>query len=278
LFGLALVWAALAGAQTFEATPEAVKQGDVIRLHAPHSAEAARMAGRTVRLFAAGGEASGLMPVPALEKPGEYPLEFLGAHGAVLHTAHVTVTDARFPRQNIVLGKELVELKPAPGEIETAAAFRKAVSDVRYWHEPFVAPLAGCRTSPYGVRRLHNGKPTGNYHAGVDQRGAEGEPIRAIADGVVRIVRPWNIHGNTVGVDHGQGVSSIYLHMSRFAVTEGAEVKRGDTIGYVGSTGRSTAPHLHWSLYINGVPVNPAGWVELHACAAPKNNGASTTH
>jgi len=86
----------------------------------------------------------------------------------------------------------------------------------------------------------------------------------------VKIVRAWNIHGGTVAIDHGQGLQSIYLHMSKFATAEGAVVKKGDVIGYVGSTGRSTAPHLHWSLYANGVPVNPRQWVPLTACAPRK--------
>jgi murein DD-endopeptidase MepM/ murein hydrolase activator NlpD len=73
-----------------------------------------------------------------------------------------------------------------------------------------------------------------------------------------------------VGIDHGQGLESMYLHLSRFAVAEGAAVKKGDVIGYSGSTGRSNAPHLHWSLYANGVPVNPLQWVGLKACPAKR--------
>ena len=118
--------------------------------------------------------------------------------------------------------------------METVAALRKAVTDTRYWSEPFERPLPGCMTSPFGVRRLHNGKRTGGYHGGIDQRGSAGTPIRAIADGVVAIVRPYNIHGNVVGIDHGQGVASLYLHMSKFATKEGAKVSKGDVIGYVG--------------------------------------------
>jgi murein DD-endopeptidase MepM/ murein hydrolase activator NlpD len=253
-------------AQQYEATPSPVRQGETIHLKAPASAANARMNGRTVRLFA--GE--GLMPVPAVEKPGEYTLEFLDASGAVAHSVPVTVRDARFPRQNIVLGKETAESKPAPDEMETVQKFRKTLTDVRHWSEPFVAPLPGCRSSPFGVQRLYNGKPSGNYHTGFDQRGAAGSPIHAVADGKVVIVREWNVHGNTVAIDHGQGVGSIYLHMSKFAVTEGAAVKKGDVIGYVGSTGRSTAPHLHWSLYVNGVAVNPGQWVNVKPCAAPR--------
>jgi murein DD-endopeptidase MepM/ murein hydrolase activator NlpD len=74
-------------------------------------------------------------------------------------------------------------------------------------------------------------------------------------------------HGGTAGIDDGQGLSSIYLHLSKFAVKEGAAVAKGGVIGYVGSTGRSTATHLHWSLYVNGVPVNPRQWPKVQPCA-----------
>jgi murein DD-endopeptidase MepM/ murein hydrolase activator NlpD len=227
------------------------------------------MNGRTVALYPQpSGNAAGFMPVPALERPGAYTLEFLASGGAVLHSAPVTVRDAHFRTQNVAMGKAIAGLKPAPGETEDATRFRNTVSGERYWEEPLALPVAGCMTSPFGVMRLRNGKPTGDYHAGIDQRAPAGAPVRAIASGVVRLVRPWVVHGNTVGIDHGQGVASMYLHLSRFAVAEGARVKRSDVVGYAGSTGRSTAPHLHWSLYVNTVPVNPAQWVRLRPCDA----------
>jgi murein DD-endopeptidase MepM/ murein hydrolase activator NlpD len=110
----------------------------------------------------------------------------------------------------------------------------------------------------------------------VDQRSPADRPIHAIASGTVKVARMFNIHGGTVGLDHGHGVTSAYLHMKRFAVDEGATVQKGDVIGYVGSTGRSTAPHLHWSLSVNGVQVNPRQWVALKPCgtrAILRSNG-----
>ena len=95
----------------------------------------------------------------------------------------------------------------------------------------------------------------------------------------MKIVQAWN--GRTVGIDHGQGLESIYLHMSKFAVAEGVTVRKGEVIGYVGSTGRSTAPHLHWTLYVHGVPVNPADWVRVSPCLAKTGttkNGTKTGH
>jgi murein DD-endopeptidase MepM/ murein hydrolase activator NlpD len=233
------------------------------------------MMGRIVPLYPqAEGGRLGLMPVAADARPGSYALEFLAEGGAVLRASAITVRDARFRTQNVVLEKAILDLQPAPGEMETVAAFRKAVSETRRWVEPLVAPVPGCMVSPYGVRRLHNGKPTGEYHRGVDQRSPAGQPVRAVAAGEVKIVRKFNLHGGTVAIDHGQGLESIYLHLSRFATTEGALVKKGDVIGYAGSTGRSTAPHLHWSLYVHGVPVNPGQWVPLRSCVQARRPGS----
>jgi murein DD-endopeptidase MepM/ murein hydrolase activator NlpD len=206
---------------------------------------------------------------------GAYPGSFNPLTVAHLAIAEAARAVARLDRidltlSNVALGKETAELKPAPDEMETVKKFRTMLTDHRHWAEPFVLPLPGCRSSPYGVQRYYNGKPSGNIHSGYDQHGLPGEPIRAIADGAVVIVRQWNIHGNTVAIDHGQGVGSIYLHMSKFAVAEGATVRKGDVIGYVGSTGRSNGPHLHWSLYVNGVAVNPGQWVTVKPCVAPR--------
>jgi len=266
---MSLLFPLLSFAQQFDATPRAVGQGEVLHITSPAAAASARLGDRTIRLFPqSDGTRLGLMPVEIEAKPGKMPLEFLDAQGRVVHAGQVTIRRVRYREQNIALGKQQVELKPAPGEMETVRALRQTVTDQRFWREPLTPPLPGCMISPYGVKRLHNGKPTGNYHTGLDQRGAEGAPIHAVAAGVVRVVRMFNVHGGTVGIDHGQGVTSIYLHQSRFAVHEGATVKAGDVIGYVGSTGRSSAPHLHWNLQVNGLAVNPLQWMSIPPCGA----------
>jgi len=214
-------------AATFDASPTVVPQGGVIRLRS-ESAAMARMDGRKIRLFAQKeGGSLGLMPVPAGEKPGPHQIELLDQNENPVQALTVTVKDAHFRTQNIIIAKELSELKPSPGESETVAEFRNGVSDVRYWAEPMHAPVAGCLTSPFGVKRLHNGKATGDYHGGIDQRVPAGGPIRAIAGGTVKIVRQYNVHGGTVAIDHGQGFESIYLHMSKFAVAEARRFSKG---------------------------------------------------
>jgi murein DD-endopeptidase MepM/ murein hydrolase activator NlpD len=260
------IFACAACAQTLQ-LPRTVRQGSTLRIRASSSAATARMNHRTIRLFPqADGGSFGLMPVPADQKPGDYNLELLDKGGMTVATASVQVADAHFAKQNVVIKQSLVELKPSPGETETVTGFRNTISELRYWAEPLTVPVRGCMTSPFGVQRYMNGKPTGSFHAGLDQRSPAGTPVRAVNGGVVKIVREWNLHGRTVGIDHGQGLESIYLHMSKQAVAEGQTVKKGDVIGYVGTTGRSTAPHLHWTMYANGLPVNPLDWVKVAPC------------
>lgn len=270
-----LFLAVSAWGQIFSVTPTLIRQGETLKVTSGDKAHSARMHGRTIPLFPQeNGHTLGLMPVPVLEKPGVYTLDFLDEKGVVLHSESVTVRDAHYPKQNIVIAPAIAGLKPSPGEQETVADFRKTVSTTRYWQEPLRAPEPGCLTSLFGVMRLHNGKPTGDFHAGVDQRGAAGTPIHPVAAGVVRIVKPYNLRGGTVAIDHGQGVETIYLHMSAFAVKEGQHVTPESVIGYIGSTGRSTGPHVHWTLYVNGEAVDPNQWMALKACPVPAKSAA----
>lgn len=265
-----LVWfvAAAACAQTFDASPSPARQGQALHVRASGGAVAARMKGRTVRLFPqAEGGVLGLMPVPAIDAPGLYDLEFLDVQGAVVHTTPIRVLNARFRKQNVVAGKRVAGLKASSAENEAVGKFHQTLTETRYWKEPLAAPVPGCMISPFGVQRLINGKPTGNYHGGVDLRSPAGRPVRATAAGTVRLARMFDLRGGTVAIDHGQGLQSMYLHLSKFEAAEGAAIKKGDVIGYVGSTGRSTAPHLHWALYANQVPVNPSQWVRLTPCS-----------
>ena len=91
--------------------------------------------------------------------------------------------------------------------------------------------------------------------------GIPSEPWRP----VIKIAQQFTALGGTVGLDHGQGLETMYLHMSSLLALPSAHVNGGDVIGYVGSTGRSNGPHLHWAIYVNGVPVNPSQWVTLRA-------------
>jgi murein DD-endopeptidase MepM/ murein hydrolase activator NlpD len=121
---------------------------------------------------------------------------------------------------------------------------------------PTLWPIEGPITSSFGERQdPFNGE--GAFHKGIDISGIMGEPVRAPADGTVLMAGPASGYGQEVMLDHGHGIHTIYGHLSGFAVTAGQDVHRGDIIGYVGSEGRSTGPHLHYEVRIHDTPVNP---------------------
>lgn len=260
-----------AGAQQCTAKPASIPLGQTVRLRCEIPAATARLNGRTVRLFKQeSSDWQGLMPVAVADIPGTYPIEFLAEDGTAVASVSLIIRKTVFPSQNVTLAPQIEALHSTPEEMQTLTTFRDSISDVKYWEDPLVAPVPGCIISAFGVKRLHNGKPTGDFHAGIDQRAAAGTPIRAVAAGIVKIVQPFNVLGGTVAIDHGQGLETMYLHMSKLNVEAGARVSRGDVIGYVGATGRANGPHLHWVVYVNGVPVNPQQWVGLKPCGTAK--------
>jgi murein DD-endopeptidase MepM/ murein hydrolase activator NlpD len=236
-----------------------VKQGEVLRVTAKDPDLTAVLLDRKAPLFKQdNGEYLGLMPVTAITAPGSYEMTVVDKSGKVVRKTPVVIQDADYPKQNIVASKAMKSLTPLPGEMEAVRALQATVSPKRFWSEPFEHPTPQCMNSRFGVTRLHNGKPTGNYHRGLDLRSPMGVPVHATTAGVVKVAQMFRLHGGTVGIDHGQGVTSMYLHLSKLAVPEGTEVKPGDVVGYVGATGFATGPHLHWQVHVQGVPVNPA--------------------
>jgi murein DD-endopeptidase MepM/ murein hydrolase activator NlpD len=125
-------------------------------------------------------------------------------------------------------------------------------------------PRPGARmSSPFGIRRYYGRKSGGGFHNGIDFEGKTGEPIYAAADGVINHQGWYFNYGRTVKISHADNFESLYAHMSRFAegMGPGARVRKGDLIGYVGSTGRSTGPHLHFSVIVNGQFVDPQPYI-----------------
>lgn len=122
-------------------------------------------------------------------------------------------------------------------------------------------PVDGRLSSPFGLRRFFNGEER-NPHSGLDFAVPQGTPVKAPADGVVTIVADYFFNGKTVFIDHGQGLVTMYCHLSAFDVQVGDVVKRGQVIGRVGATGRATGPHLHWNVSLNNARVDPALFIQ----------------
>ena len=253
--------------------PLRVIQGEVMKLSIPGTAAAKAQlgSGATVPLFpTSDGAMAGILPVAVTHKPGTYELLILDANGQVLERGNVMVIDGKYPIQNIQASKGMKELTPLPGEMEAMRALAASVTAEKKWREPFQVPVGQCRNSPFGVLRYHNGKPSGNFHRGLDLRAPMGTPILAPAAATVKVAQMFRLHGGTVGLDHGQGVTSHYLHMSKVVAQQGQTVQAGDLLGYSGATGFATGPHLHWGLYVFGTPVNPERWVKHVQRCAPR--------
>ncbi|MHC0065118.1 M23 family metallopeptidase [Nostoc sp. UIC 10890] len=203
------------------------------------------------------------VPTTPLEKSGTRTLRVAG-DGQVQNLA-VNVLNRKFPVQRITLPPGKAGVKATEHELQRVAAFKALQTPEKYWNGIFLRPNAGRMSTTYGVRRYYNGTFANDYyHRGLDYAGAAGSSVIAPAAGRValvgRVSQGFRVHGNVVGIDHGQGVTSIFMHLSRINVKEGDFVKAGQLIGAVGSTGASTGPHLHWGLYVNGQSVDPTPW------------------
>src|SRR5213076_3082562 len=146
---------------------------------------------------------------------------------------------------------------------------RRAHDTPRLWHEPFVPPRSSAVTGRFGVARVFNGVLR-SRHLGVDFAGRRGAPVQAANRGVVALVADLYLSGTTVLIDHGAGLVTGYLHLSRTLVAVGDTVTRGQEIGEVGASGRVTGPHLHWLAAYGGITFDPLGLVGLdHAPRRP---------
>lgn len=146
-----------------------------------------------------------------------------------------------------------------PAELARIAAARARGSDSEGWRQTFAWPATGRISGVFGSQRIYRGEP-GAYHSGVDVARPTGTPVTAPADGVVVLAAaaPFTLEGRLLILDHGNGLSSAFLHLSRIDVAEGARVHRGEAIGVIGATGRATGPHLHWGMVWRGRRIDPA--------------------
>lgn len=177
---------------------------------------------------------------------------------------------ARRVVQAVVLSAGSEKMRDAQPMIDTQdgeiRAALKTATPARLWSGGFVEPAKGEIVTQFAVHR--QGKAYSYYHRGLDISAPLGTPVSAAAAGkVILCRRGLNAYGNTIMIDHGQGIVTCYFHMKKLLVKEGEEVRKGAKIGKVGSTGWASGPHLHYGVYLQGKPVDPAWWEKFSASA-----------
>ena len=208
--------------------------------------------------------------------PGSYSLELTGEPASgkapgnkITFSRSFTIARGKYPKIQSKLSVESKFTEPSPEQqkqIEEGQQIKKdylnRVTPEREWSGQFAAPVEAAISDVFGSQRIFNGN-TSSPHLGLDFRVPSGTPVAAMNDGTVLLARPMFFEGNFVVIDHGQGLLTLYLHLSEFKVKEGDQVKRGQIVGLSGGTGRATGPHLHVAVRWQGTYLDPASLMRL---------------
>ena len=207
-----------------------------------------------------------LIGLPITLAPGPQSLVYQQNGRTLRH--HFEVFDKTYSEQHITLENKAMVNPPA----ETLARIRNESTRQRRLYESFSPPvdlrggfeqpLTGVITSLFGHRRFFNGQAR-NPHSGLDIAADSGTTIHAAGNGSITLSDDLYFNGKTLFIDHGQGLVTMYCHMSELLVKSGETVNKGQAIGLVGATGRATGPHLHWSVSLNGTRVDPALFMQV---------------
>jgi murein DD-endopeptidase MepM/ murein hydrolase activator NlpD len=257
---IALLLPAWCPALTLEHTPV---PGGIAAVRLPADADPAsvRYGQRRVLVTLEKGETYAIVGLALEVKPGRHFLEARTRDKKPLRLAF-EVSDKAYETQHLTI-KDKRKVNPEPRDLERIDREQKRIgAALGHWSDStpmtldFLKPADGPLSSPFGLRRYFNEQPR-KPHSGLDIAAGEGAPIRAPAPGTVIDAGDFFFNGNTVFIDHGQGLITMYCHMSRIDVKPGQRVTGGEVIGAVGMTGRVTGPHLHWSVSLNDARVDP---------------------
>jgi murein DD-endopeptidase MepM/ murein hydrolase activator NlpD len=233
----------------------------LLELAASETPPRATFNGKPVMVLANGSAYTAVVGLPLATEPGTHTLTIKNASGDMA-THKFTVTDKAYQSQHITIKNKRM-VNPEKRDMERIGReqrqIRKALAS---WNEQspetlrFLLPVEGPMSSPFGLRRFFNEQPR-RPHSGLDLSATEGTPIKAPASGRIADTGDFFFNGNTVFIDHGQGLVTMYCHMSRIDVEPGQQVTGGEIIGAVGKTGRVTGAHLHWGVSLNDARVDP---------------------
>lgn len=180
-------------------------------------------------------------------------------------TLHVNVIQGKYAQETLHVEPSKVTppkevLARIKQEREEAMAIYTRFNPKRFWTSPFELPMQSFITSAYGNARIFN-DTLQSYHSGTDYRASIGTPIFASNDGVIVLAKDRYYAGESIVIDHGEGIYSVYYHLSHKNVALGDTVRKGDTIGLSGMSGRVTGPHLHFGFMVQGIPVDPLDFI-----------------
>ena len=202
-----------------------------------------------------------LVGIPLAAKPGKQSLQVI--QGDIKTELSFELKDKRYRTQELTIANQrqvepnAEDLKRIQNESARTEAALTQYSESLLPNFKLLQPVAGTPSDSFGFRRVFNKQPR-NPHSGMDIPAPVGTPILAPADGVVVEVGDFFFNGNTLFIDHGLGLATMYCHLSKIDVKVGQRVKRGEVIGKVGATGRVTGPHLHFGVSLNRAMVDPA--------------------
>ena len=253
-------------------SPATAVPGGIYRLPLPDGVDRAYFQGKPVMVH----RGKAIVGVAIDTVPGDYEVEFSG-NGTTTRQMFRVVAKA-YPEQRITIENQRM-VDPLQEDLERIRDERRRqlekydlFTDRALDIVPFAKPVEGVTSSPFGRRRILNGQPR-SPHSGLDIVAVTGTPIMAPAPGRVVLTGDLFFNGNTVFLDHGQGLVTMYCHMNGIDVSEGDEVMRGEVIGQVGATGRVTGAHLHWSVSLNGNRVDPMMVMEAFNGSSPGGSG-----
>lgn len=254
---------------TISSAPRQAQPGDVILIEVasldPPVRVVARAFGREVAFYPDADRMRwrGLIGVDLERRPGEHVLTVEAVRDgrpALTATHQLRVTDKQFPTRHVRVAARFVTPPASALErIGREATQLRALFDTvtgRRWDGPFLKPVDHRPTSNFGSRSIFNGQPR-TPHGGIDFMSPEGTPVRSPNAGQIVLAQDLFFTGNTVIVDHGLGLYSLFAHLSRIDVEPGQVVKPETVLGLVGATGRVSGPHLHWAVRLGGARVDP---------------------
>lgn len=228
--------------------------------------------GRRVLVKHSNGEWRAVIGLPLSTKPGRHTLRI---HGKAGDNSEIVfkVRDKKYLEQHITLKNKRM-VNPYKNDLERIRGEQKR-SRIAFatWRQEddvetrFITPVEGIMSSPFGKRRFFNEQPR-KPHSGIDIAASRGTAVRAPATGKVIELGNYFFNGNTLFIDHGQGLITMYCHLDSIDVKVGETVGKGDIIARVGATGRVTGPHLHWSVSLNNARVDPTLFLSTETLAA----------